>query len=201
MRFFFVCPRPCAAPNVCLVLVSLSNVDVETEVLNYNIASHITGRICVAHLLYIRNEVRFYEETLPRLRAKGFLAAPEVYIAQHNLQKAWLPETESDANVMTTPKEAAIYAQLFERHRACEHDGEGGTDKVLRIETGVGILVMECISEQRYWQDSPLTPEQAKLCLAAAADLHAAGWTRRIPFAARKGTIIACEFSSVCAQP
>eukprot|EP00977_Amphora_coffeiformis_P004562 scaffold982_cov169-Amphora_coffeaeformis.AAC.15 len=124
-------------------------------------------------LLYIRNEVRFYQETLPRLQAKGFSAAPKVYIAQHNLYKDWLPETEPST---TTPKEPAIYPQLLEQQQACEHGGEGEMDAAHRLETGAGILVMECVSEQRYRQDSPVSMEQAKLCLAAAADLHAAAW-------------------------
>lgn len=124
-------------------------------------------------LLYIRNEVRFYKETLPRLQVKGFTAAPRVYIAQHNLHEAWLPE---DDQTDTAHHEPVIYAQLLKQQQACERGGEGEMDAAHRWETGAGVLVMECIPEQRYRQDSPLTIRQAKLCLTAAADLHAAAW-------------------------
>ena len=44
-------------------------------------------------MLYIRTEVRFYQETMPLLIKKGFHAAPKIHLAQHNLD-AWIPDDE-----------------------------------------------------------------------------------------------------------
>lgn len=121
-------------------------------------------------LLYIRTEIRFYQETMPLLAAKGFHATPHVYHSHHNLQ-AWLPENEiSTAPASEVPP--TVYTETLEQQQNLEHD----FDDTQKREIGHGVIVMENIPESRYVQESPVTIDQAKLCLRAIAQFHAAAW-------------------------
>jgi hypothetical protein len=39
-----------------------------------------------------------------------------------------------------------------------------------------GLIVLECINEKEYFQDSPISIEHGKQCLTAVSTLHVAAW-------------------------
>lgn len=104
-------------------------------------------------LLYARTEARFYS-MLPVLQERGFDAAPAVYLSWYDLSP-WITEQERSID----PAGAAIDKDALENT-----DAKGC------------LIIMECVSEETHFQESPLTISQAKQCLAAAAHLHAAAW-------------------------
>ena len=105
-------------------------------------------------LLYARTELRFYRDVLPVMNKKGFDAAPECYYAQYDFD-GWIDEEEH----ATTPADISV-------------DKDALPDP---LEKG-GWLILECISADKHVQDSPLSIDQAKQCLKAAAELHASAW-------------------------
>ena len=108
-------------------------------------------------LLYARTELRFYRDVLPDMNKKGFHAAPECYYAQYDFD-GWIDEEEH----ATAPADANV-----------EKDNLPNP-----LEKG-GWLLLECISADTHMQDSPLSIDQAKQCLKAAAELHASAWEDR----------------------
>lgn len=105
-------------------------------------------------LLYARTEARFYADMLPVLQQRGFDAVPDVYLAWHDLS-GWIP---NDEPALTSANASVNKDQLTDAaNKGC-------------------LLVMECVSDETHFQDSPLTMDQAKQCLAAAAHLHASAW-------------------------
>lgn len=105
-------------------------------------------------LLYARTEARFYKEFVPLLQAKGFASTASTFVANYELE-GWIGENEV-ATQLADPN--------IDKDALPEPDKKGG------------LLIMECISDQMYFQDSPLTIDQSKQCLEAVADLHAAAW-------------------------
>lgn len=104
-------------------------------------------------LLYMRTEARFYNETLPMLEAKGLKGmAPNCYRASYDLEGLI---AESDRSIEVSQTSPAGDGFL---------EGKGGS------------LILDCMDHHDYFQDSPLTPTQAKQCLKACAKLHAAAW-------------------------
>ncbi len=101
-------------------------------------------------LLYLRTEVRFYTEIVPDLQQRGFSAVPKIYAATYDLEEL----IEED--------EAAIDQSIPE---PIEWSAEGKG----------GFIIMESIGES-YFQDSPITMDQAKETLSAVAALHASAW-------------------------
>jgi len=116
-------------------------------------------------LLYMRTEVRFYRETLPFLQqAAGLQAAPKVYVAQHDLaQEGWIPDDESGLAPAGAPPD------VYERYQKNQ-------DKDLSTIKGSGEIIMDCVNDDDYRQASPVTVDQAKQCLFAVAQMHAAAW-------------------------
>lgn len=115
-------------------------------------------------LLYMRTEVRFYQETLPLLKeSTGFSATPKIYLAQHDLHdKGWLPEEESGVEP-SAGDPPAMYEQFQ-------------VDRSLENIQGSGVIIMDCVHDDVYMQASPISIDQAKQCLTAVAQLHAAAW-------------------------
>jgi thiamine kinase-like enzyme len=105
-------------------------------------------------LLYARTEARFYHGMLPILKQRGFNAAPHVYLAWHDLS-GWIPDDE----IAVAPADPTV-----DKNSLLDANSKGC------------LLVMECISDATHFQASPLTLDQAKECLAAAAHLHAAAF-------------------------
>ncbi|CAB9501197.1 Pentatricopeptide repeat-containing protein [Seminavis robusta] len=123
-------------------------------------------------LLYMRTEVRFYKEILPVLQ-KTLLGAndspststttssiaPKIHLAQHSLEK-FIPDDESGLAPAGAPP--AIYEE-YQR------------DPTI-LPAGSGEIIMDCVSDADYFQASPISIDQAKQCLTAVAQLHAAAW-------------------------
>jgi thiamine kinase-like enzyme len=101
-------------------------------------------------LMYLRTEVLFYKMLLPDLKEKGFCATPDVFHADYNLEG--LIEEDEKAADQSRPEPDSWTAE-----------GKGGH------------IIMEGIGEH-YFQDSPITLEQAKETLSAVAGLHASAW-------------------------
>ena len=117
-------------------------------------------------LCYARTEVRFYGRLLPLLRdklqetsARGgrMIGTPRVYLATYNLQD-WIQEDEP------TSASTSTVNPNWDLHKL-PHAPERG-----------GALVLECVSNDLYYQDSPLSLDECRQCLAAVAQLHAAAW-------------------------
>ena len=111
-------------------------------------------------LLYMRTEIRFYQEIAPNLRERGFHAIPRVYLAQHSLEE-WMPDSESGIASPGPPPE--IYQKFAET-------------KDPSVATGSGEIVMDCVKDNEYMQTSPVTLQQSKQCLTAVAQLHGTAW-------------------------
>lgn len=101
-------------------------------------------------LMYLRTEVLFYKKLLPDLKEKGFFSTPDVFLAYYDLEG--LIEEDEKATDQSRPEPKTWSAE-----------GKGGH------------IVMEGIGDL-YFQDSPITLEQAKETLSAVAGLHAAAW-------------------------
>ena len=126
-------------------------------------------------LLYMRTEVRFYQETLPLLQQQqqasgdsgGLKAAlaPHIYVAQHSLaEDGWMPDEESGLSPAGAPP--AVYKEYQDTH------------KDLSKVKGSGEIIMDCVKDDEYLQASPISVDQAKQCLAAVAQLHAVAWQK-----------------------
>ncbi|GKY97258.1 hypothetical protein MPSEU_000684200 [Mayamaea pseudoterrestris] len=108
-------------------------------------------------LIYARTEVRFYSEILPDLQKRGFDAVPRVFLAQCRLD-GWIDETEHATQECSKENAAINIKQLLEP------------------ETKGGFILLDCVADAHYFQESPLSIEQCKLCLEAVAKLHASAW-------------------------
>lgn len=101
-------------------------------------------------LMYLRTEVLFYKNILPDLKERGFHSVPQIFLADYNLG-GLIDDTEKATD------------QSVPEPDNWDADGKGG------------YIVMETIDEP-YYQDSPISVDQAKQTLAAIADLHASAW-------------------------
>jgi hypothetical protein len=114
-------------------------------------------------LLYARTEIRFYQEILPKLQANfEHPIAPRIHLAQHSLDP-FIPDSES--GLAPAGSAPAIY-EAFKNHPQSSSAWAGMS----------GEIIMDCVSEEDYMQASPITIDQAKQCLTAVAQLHAAAW-------------------------
>mmetsp|Transcript_40310 Transcript_40310/g.87007 ORF Transcript_40310/g.87007 Transcript_40310/m.87007 type:complete len:480 (+) Transcript_40310:1343-2782(+) len=105
-------------------------------------------------LLYARTELRFYRDILPIMNQKGFHATPKVYYSHYDFG-GWIDEDEH----ATQPSDESINKEKL-------------PDPLVKG----GWLILECVPENTYMQDSPLSVDRAWQCLEAAADLHASAW-------------------------
>ena len=102
-------------------------------------------------LMYLRTEIRFYKDVLPKLQEHGFDAVPTIFSAEYHLDGLITEEEKATDQIYTCPN----LPTAMEEH--------GGS------------LLMEAIGEP-FYQDSPISISEAKLCLEAVAKLHAAAW-------------------------
>lgn len=115
-------------------------------------------------LLYMRTEVRFYNDIYRQLHLHF---APKIYVAQHSLaEEGWMPDDESGLSPAGAPP--AVYEAY---HRPAEKD-----DSSAKEVKGSGEIVMDCVNDEEYFQASPISVAQSKQCLTAVAQLHAAAW-------------------------
>jgi hypothetical protein len=129
-------------------------------------------------LMYCRTEVRFYNDILPELIATSSMsssspscsslfshATPQIYLAQYDLDGI-LTESEG-ATDPSRPGPVNVDWMATATSKA--------TDEHSTTMKG-GYLIMEGMSQEDYFQDSPITMDQAKQTLAAIAGLHASAW-------------------------
>jgi thiamine kinase-like enzyme len=99
-------------------------------------------------ILYGRTEVRFYKEMLPRL-PNLYKYAPHCHIAEYNLE-GLIAEDASSPSSETSPSAERV--------------------------AGLGAcLVLDCMGPD-FYQESPLSLNQATTCLEAVAQLHAGAY-------------------------
>ena len=120
-------------------------------------------------LMYLRTEVRFYQEILPDLlSAMGGhgsdavsvnFSTPEVFAAHYDLDGLL---TEEERATDDPTKEPA--------------NVDWSADTNTNANTKGGYIVMEAISDTEYTQESPITIQQAKEALESIAVFHASAW-------------------------
>lgn len=111
-------------------------------------------------MLYTRTEARLYREIAPLLLQHNphlTTALPKVYLADYNLID-WISEDEVTTDPLSDDAASRKKEDL-------PSPGERG-----------GILILEYLPSDRYFQDSPLTIQQCHKTLRAIAQLHAAAW-------------------------
>ncbi|KAL9185007.1 hypothetical protein ACHAXT_002784 [Thalassiosira profunda] len=109
-------------------------------------------------LVYLRTEVRFYNETTPMLGLRKHL--PVVHHSQYDLE-GLVPEDSPT----TDAKQPSPFPEADEAKKHELLAGRGGH-----------ILLQSLSPTHGYFQDSPISPSQALLCLKAVAELHAGAW-------------------------
>ena len=121
-------------------------------------------------LMYLRTEVRFYQDVLPDLQAAmgddGGVSTPEIFAAGYDLDGLLTEEERATDD----PTKGPINV---------EWSNSCGTDaKDLQQKKG-GFIVMEAVSDTEYMQDSPITIPQAKEALETIATFHASAWENK----------------------
>ena len=113
-------------------------------------------------LLYARTEIRFYQEVLPKLQANFQQPiAPKIYRAQHSLDE-FIPDSESGLSPAGAPP------PIYQTYKSDPNPSS--------VEGMTGEIIMDCVNDDNYLQASPISIDQAKQCLTAVAQLHAAAW-------------------------
>ena len=114
--------------------------------------------------MYLRTEVRFYNEVVPLLSIGGTSLGsylPKVHHAEYDLS-GLVPED--------CPATHAKQPSPF------PEDNEDAKNELLHGKGGHILLESLSPSHGNYFQDSPITKEHAAACLAAVAELHASAW-------------------------
>ena len=124
-------------------------------------------------LVYLRTEVRFYNEIVPLLLAEEnntpsasplHKHLPTVHHADYNLD-GLIPED--------CPTTNAKQPSPFDEG----DDDEAQQKKQQLLKEKGGHILLESLSPSHgYFQDSPISKEQALQCLTAVAELHASAW-------------------------
>lgn len=117
-------------------------------------------------LVYLRTEVRFYNEIVPLLVASNDdllrQQIPKCFHAQYDL--SGLIEEDSSTTDVNQP---SPLPQDEEQLHAL-------------LETKGGHMLLESLSPSHgYFQDSPITLQQSLACLKAVAELHASAWANK----------------------
>ncbi len=116
-------------------------------------------------LMYLRTEVRFYQEILPDLQAamgsEGGVSTPEIFAAGYDLDGLLAEEERATDDPTKGPV-------VVDWSSSCSSDD-------IQQKKG-GYIVMEAVSDNEYMQDSPITIPQAKEALEAIATFHASAW-------------------------
>lgn len=119
-------------------------------------------------LMYLRTEVRFYEEILPDLMStmgsdEG-VSTPEIFAANYDLDGLLTEEERATDDPTKGPVNV-------DWSSSCSTDDTND----IQQKKG-GYIVMEAISDTDYVQDSPITIPQAKEALETIATFHASAW-------------------------
>jgi hypothetical protein len=119
-------------------------------------------------LIYLRTEVRFYNEIVPFLssaRLRNHL--PTIVDASYNLDNL-IPEN-SPTTFANQPSPLPSVVEQEQRYQLLKNKGGHILLQSLSPST-------TNISNVTYYQDSPITTEQSSMCLMALAELHASAW-------------------------
>jgi hypothetical protein len=118
-------------------------------------------------LIYLRTEVRFYNEIVPLLSSARLIKhLPTIVDASYDLDNL-IPENSPT----TFANQPSPLSSVEQEQR----------DQLLKNKGG-HILLQSLspsttnISNVTYYQDSPITTEQSSMCLMALAELHASAW-------------------------
>ena len=116
-------------------------------------------------LVYLRTEVRFYNEIVPLLLASNDNddmlrhQIPKCFHAQYDLSGLI-----DESSLTTDAKQPSPLPDDEEQINAI-------------LETKGGQMLLESLSPSHgYYQDSPISPQQSLACLKAVAELHASAW-------------------------
>mmetsp|Transcript_22307 Transcript_22307/g.52538 ORF Transcript_22307/g.52538 Transcript_22307/m.52538 type:complete len:535 (-) Transcript_22307:1351-2955(-) len=150
-------------------------------------------------LMYLRTEVRMYREVIPQLNhessssssstATASSAFPRMYDARYNLDGLLTEEEAATDPVGSEPTELltsivknsnkSTSSDEIDDAVASNADGDTATSNAATAaswnEYG-GYIVMEGISSDEYYQDSPISLAEAKETLGAVAALHSSAW-------------------------
>lgn len=119
-------------------------------------------------LIYLRTEVRFYNEIVPLLllgNGENLLQKhlPKVHHADYNLV-GLVPE-DSPATDAKQPSPFPDDDEMQSKKQQLLLEGKGGH-----------ILLQSLSPSHGYFQDSPISLQQSLSCLTAVAELHASAW-------------------------
>ena len=121
-------------------------------------------------LMYLRTEVRFYQDVLPDLQAamggEGGVGTPEIFAAGYDLD-GLLTE---DERATDDPTKGPVSVDWSNSCIADTND--------LQQKKG-GYIIMEAVSDTEYMQDSPITIPQAKEALETIANFHTSAWENK----------------------
>jgi len=125
-------------------------------------------------LVYIRTEVRFYNEIAPLLLADRSGGATTTTLRKH------LPavhHADYDLGGLVPEDSPATDAEQPSPFQEGGDNNDWEVRKGRSLEGRGGHILLESLSPSHgYFQDSPITPTQSLSCLRAVAELHAAAW-------------------------
>jgi len=118
-------------------------------------------------LMYLRTEVRFYQEILPDLLSvmgdSEAVGTPEIFAAHYDLDGLLTEEERATDDPTKGPVNV---------------DWSTDVNSNSDIKKG-GYIVMEAISDTEYTQESPISIQQAKEALESIAAFHASAWENK----------------------
>mmetsp|Transcript_22309 Transcript_22309/g.52550 ORF Transcript_22309/g.52550 Transcript_22309/m.52550 type:complete len:521 (-) Transcript_22309:1351-2913(-) len=145
-------------------------------------------------LMYLRTEVRMYREVIPQLNhessssttASANSAFPRMYDARYNLDGLLTEEEAATDPVGSEPTELLTsIAKKSNKSKCSDEIDDAVTTNADDTATAAaasswneygGYIVMEGISSDEYYQDSPISLAEAKETLGAVAALHSSAW-------------------------
>jgi hypothetical protein len=126
-------------------------------------------------LIYLRTEVRFYNEIVPFLSAR---------VRKHHLPT--VVDASYDLHNLIPEDSPTTFANQPSPLPSVEQDNKTRQQQQQRdqlLKNKGGHILLQSLSPSKtnisnvtYYQDSPITTEQSSMCLTALAELHASAW-------------------------
>ncbi|OEU21134.1 hypothetical protein FRACYDRAFT_234761 [Fragilariopsis cylindrus CCMP1102] len=141
-------------------------------------------------IMYLRTEVRFYQEILPDLLSAltlsssssslssnvNIFSTPEIYASNYNLDGLLTEEERATDDPMQGPVDVDWNTTTTTSTNFITTAAVDATAVSAANSSKGGYIVMETIPELQYIQDSPITIQQAKDALDGIAAFHASAW-------------------------
>ena len=141
-------------------------------------------------IMYLRTEVRFYQEILPDLLSAlplsssssslssnvNIFSTPEIYASNYNLDGLLTEEERATDDPMQGPVDVDWNTATTTSTNVITTAAVDATAVSAANSSKGGYIVMETIPELQYIQDSPITIQQAKDALDGIAAFHASAW-------------------------